>query len=81
MKGKAGMESIMNTIEHSMIITNFVATVHDQLRNSTCKVFPDNVQYKRYVNGENKTVILYATIIALFLPEKDFDELFDSIER
>lgn len=65
------MDSIMNTvltdmsgayIEHSAVITNFVATVHSQLKNSSCKVFPDNVQYKWNVNGENKTVIPDATI-------------------
>ncbi len=65
------MDSIMNTvitdmagayIEHSTVITNFVAIVHNQLKNSTCKVFPDNVQYKWHVNGEDKTVIPDATI-------------------
>lgn len=65
------MDSIMNTvltdmagsyIEHSTVITNFVAIVHNQLKNSTCKVFPDNVQYKWHVNDEDKTVIPDATI-------------------
>ncbi len=66
------MESITNTmitdmagasIEHSEIITNFVAIVYSQLRNSTCKVFPDNVQYKWHTkDGEEKTVIPDASI-------------------
>lgn len=65
------MESIMNTvltdmagayIEHSVVITNFVAAVHNQLKNSVCKVFPDNVQYKWSVDGEIKTVIPDVTI-------------------
>ena len=65
------MESVINTvitdmagayIEHSAVITNFVATIHKQLKNNVCKVFPDNVQYKWNFNGENKTVIPDATI-------------------
>jgi Uma2 family endonuclease len=49
-------------IEHSEVITNFVSVVHSQLKNSTCKVFPDNVQYKWMVDGESRTVIPDATI-------------------
>ena len=65
------MESITNTvltdmagayIEHSIVITNFVAAVHNQLKNSVCRGFPDNVQYKWYVDGGQKTVIPDATI-------------------
>ncbi len=44
--------------EHSQVIVNFVAAVRKQLKNSTCYVFPDNVQYKFKDNrGENKIVI------------------------
>lgn len=70
--GGIGMESITNTvmtdmagayIQHSEIITNFVAVVYSQLKNSICKVFPDNVQYKwRMRDGEEKTVIPDASI-------------------
>lgn len=65
------MESVMNTvltdmsgayIEHSEVITNFVSVVHSQLKNSMCRVFPDNVQYKWVVDGESRTVIPDATI-------------------
>lgn len=66
------MESITNTvltdmagafIEHSAMITNFVAVVHIQLKNSVCRVFPDNVQYKWYTkDGEEKIVIPDASI-------------------
>lgn len=65
------MESIINTIltdmsgayiEHSAVITNFVANVHGQLKNSTCRVFPDNVQYKWNINNETRTVIPDASI-------------------
>ena len=65
------MDSVMNTvltdmsgayIEHSEVITNFVSVVHSQLKNSTCKVFPDNVQYKWMVDGESRTVSPDATI-------------------
>lgn len=66
------MESITNTvltdmagafIEHSAMITNFVAVVYSQLINSVCRVFPDNVQYKWYTkDGEEKIVIPDASI-------------------
>lgn len=65
------MESIINTvltdmagayIEHSEVITNFVAIVYNQLKNSICRVFPDNVQYKWHIKGEEKTVIPDASI-------------------
>lgn len=49
-------------IEHSIVITNFVAIVRNQLKNSLCKVFPDNVQYRWKVDGEEKGVIPDATI-------------------
>ena len=39
-------------IEHSEVITNFVAVVYSQLKNSTCRVYPDNVQYKWMVGTE-----------------------------
>lgn len=49
--------------EHSQVIVNFVAAVRKQLKNSTCYVFPDNVQYKFKDNrGENKIVIPDASI-------------------
>ena len=48
--------------EHSLVIVNFVSAIRKQLRNSTCYVFSDNVQYKWHVNGEDKTVIPDATI-------------------
>lgn len=65
------MESIMDTvltdmagdyIEHSIVITNFVATLHSQLKDSVCKVFPDNVQYKWLIKGESHTLMPDATI-------------------
>ena len=50
-------------IQHSLVIVNFVATVRNQLKNSTCFVFPDNVQYKWIADdGEQKTVIPDASI-------------------
>lgn len=49
--------------EHSTVIVNFVAAVREQLRNSTCYVFSDNVQYRwRTKEGEEKTVIPDASI-------------------
>lgn len=51
------------TIEHSAVIVNFVAAIRKQLKNSTCFVYSDNVQYKwRQENGEEKTVIPDASI-------------------
>jgi Uma2 family endonuclease len=51
------------TIEHSIIITNFVNMVYNQLKDSTCRVFPDNVQYKWILaDGQEKTVIPDASI-------------------
>lgn len=50
-------------VEHSAVITNFVAIAYSQLRNSVCKVFPDNVQYKWTLkDGTEKTVIPDASI-------------------
>lgn len=49
-------------IEHSIVITNFVAIVRNQLKSSLCKVFPDNVQYRWKVDGEEKGVIPDASI-------------------
>lgn len=49
--------------EHSTVIVNFVAAIRKQLRNSTCYVFSDNVQYKwNNKDGEEKTVIPDASI-------------------
>jgi len=33
------------TPDHSTVITNFVNMVYNQLKDSTCRVYPDNVQY------------------------------------
>ena len=49
--------------EHSAVIVNFVAAIREQLLNSTCYVFSDNVQYKWHTkDGEEKTVIPDASI-------------------
>lgn len=48
---------------HSAVIVNFVAAIRKQLKNSTCYVFSDNVQYRfKADNGENKVVIPDASI-------------------
>lgn len=49
-------------IEHSEVITNFVAIVYGQLKDNICRVYPDNVQYKWTVGTETKTVIPDASI-------------------
>ena len=49
--------------EHSTVIVNFVAAIREQLLNSTCYVFSDNVQYRwNTKEGEEKTVIPDASI-------------------
>ena len=48
---------------HSLVIVNFVSAIRKQLRNSTCFVYSDNVQYNfKTDNGESKTVIPDASI-------------------
>lgn len=49
--------------EHSTVIVNFVSAIREQLRNSTCYVFSDNVQYRwKTKDGEEKTVMPDASI-------------------
>lgn len=51
------------TPEHSLVIVNFVSAIRKQLKNSTCYVYSDNVQYKFQTDdGEHKTVIPDASI-------------------
>ena len=51
------------TQEHSAVIVNFVSAIRKQLKNSTCFVFSDNVQYKwQAQDGEEKTVVPDASI-------------------
>ena len=46
------------TPEHSAVIVNFVAAIRKQLKDSTCFVYSDNVQYKWQTDaGEDRTVI------------------------
>ena len=45
-----------STPEHSEVITNFVNQVYNQLKDSTCRVYPDNIQYKWFVNDTTVTV-------------------------
>lgn len=49
--------------DHSAVIINFVNMVYNQLKDSTCRVYSDNVQYKwRMDDGSEKTVIPDASI-------------------
>ncbi len=49
--------------DHSLVIVNFVSAIRKQLKNSTCYVYSDNVQYKFKTNGrEEKTVVPDASI-------------------
>lgn len=44
--------------EHSIVIVNFVSAIRRQLKNSTCYVFSDNVQYKFRDNDGNEKVVI-----------------------
>lgn len=46
------------TPEHSAVIVNFVAAIRKQLKNSTCYVFSDNVQYKWTKEDGNTQVVI-----------------------
>lgn len=49
--------------DHSLVIVNFVSAIRKQLKNSTCFVYSDNVQYRfKTDEGEDKTVIPDASI-------------------
>ncbi len=51
------------TPDHSTVITNFVNMVYNQLKDSTCRVYPDNVQYRwKMRDGSEKNVIPDASI-------------------
>lgn len=57
------MDMAGSTPEHSAVIVNFVSAIRKQLKNSTCFVFSDNVQYKwQAQDGEEKTVVPDASI-------------------
>ncbi|MDE7476641.1 MAG: Uma2 family endonuclease [Lachnospiraceae bacterium] len=46
------------TPDHSAVITNFVYMVYNQLKDSTCRVYPDNVQYKWKMNDGSEKVVI-----------------------
>ena len=49
--------------EHSTVIVNFVAAIRHQLKNSTCYVYSDNIQYHfQDSQGNNKIIIPDASI-------------------
>ena len=49
--------------EHSAVIVNFVSAIRKQLKDTTCFVFSDNVQYKwKLQDGTDKIVIPDASI-------------------
>ena len=51
------------TPEHSAVIVNFVGAIRRQLKNSTCFVYSDNVQYRWQTDdGREKAVIPDASI-------------------
>ena len=49
-------------IEHSMVISNFMIKIGSQIKDSLCRVFGDNVQYKWYIDDVEKVVIPDASI-------------------
>lgn len=56
--GKAG-----TSLDHSTVIVNFVTMVRSQLKDSTCRVFSDNVEYRwKMPDNTEKRVIPDASI-------------------
>lgn len=53
-------------VEHSMVISNFLVKVGNQVQNSMCRIFSDNVQYKWMIGDIEKTVIPDASINCRF---------------
>jgi Uma2 family endonuclease len=53
---------ILELVEHSEVITNFVSTVHGQLKESGYRVYLNNVQYKWNIEGKKKIVAPDASI-------------------
>lgn len=43
-------------LEHSMVITNFVAMVGSQIKDSACRVLSNNVKYKWAENNNNPVI-------------------------
>ena len=46
------------TPDHSTVITNFVNMVYNQLKDSTCRVYPDNVQYRWKMSDDSEKVVI-----------------------
>lgn len=44
--------------EHSLVIVNFVSAIRNQLKNSTCFVFSDNVQYRWKTKEEIEKIVI-----------------------
>ncbi len=47
-----------HTPEHSSVIVNFIAAIRQQLKNSTCYVYSDNIQYHFKDNQGNDRIII-----------------------
>ena len=45
-----------HTPEHSSVIVNFIAAIRQQLKNSTCYVYSDNIQYHFKDNQGNNRI-------------------------
>lgn len=58
---------ILELVEHSEVITNFVSTVHGQLKESGYRVYLNNVQYKWNIEGKKKIVVPDASICKLMI--------------
>lgn len=53
---------ILELVEHSEVITNFVSNVHGQLKESGYRAYLNNVQYKWNIEGKKKIVVPDASI-------------------
>lgn len=79
--------------EHSIVITNFVTMIHTQLKDSTCRVFPNNVEYRWKMDYGSKKIPKYflidtitkencSNLHLMHFPHIiiNFERLFDGIE-
>lgn len=57
--------------EHAMIITNLVSMIHTQMKDSTCRVFGDSIEYRWTLpDNTEKRVIPDVSINCRFRPRK-----------
>ena len=56
-----------HTPEHSSVIVNFIAAIRQQLKNSTCYVYSDNIQYHFKDNQVNRKIVIVEKFICMMI--------------